>query len=142
MYEDDHYHPNNIENDNLNKFSNIKKMNKHFHYKYIKYLDSKGKTKKRRIEFYNTAETMGNQIRNAIDGQIYPNMLTGTKCEDLFFKIRIFVKDDNEEKEKGYTLFYNGPEEFEKHQNISLDISKKNNWYQKKMVYENSITHS
>ena len=117
-------------------------MNKHFHYKYIKYIDSKGKTKKRRIEFYNTAETMGNQIRNAIDGQIYPNMLTGTKCEDLFFKIRIFVKDENDEKEKGYTLFYNGPEEFEKHQNISLDISKKNNWYQKKMVYENSITHS
>jgi len=133
MYEDDHYHPNNTDFDN--KFSIVKKIKKNCHSKFVK--DKNGK--RRKIEFYSTFETMGNPIKNAITGKRYPDMLTGTKCEELFFKVKVFVKNDYEEKEKGCTLFYNDPKEFEKHHNIFMDPSKKENWYKRNLDYYSSI---
>lgn len=78
------------------------------------------------IEYYASGD-MGTAIRDAITGIKYKKSLVGSLDEDLFFKIRICGLDRVENP----TFYFNSPEDFEKHSRTLLDVSIKNNWYEK-----------
>lgn len=78
---------------------------------------------KMKIEYYHTNYTPGTKIRNAITGERH-NYLVGSRDEDLFFKA---VIANGEDKSYPLILFYDGPNEFQKHQHciLSDDIIEK-----------------
>ena len=78
------------------------------------------------IEYYASGD-IGSVIRDAITGIKYKNTLVGSGDEDLFFKIRICGLD----KLENPAFYFNSPEDYEKHSRSILDISIKNNWYEK-----------
>jgi len=78
------------------------------------------------IEYYASGD-MGTVIRDAITGIKYKHSLVGSGDEDLFFKIRIPGLDRIENP----VFYFNSPEDYEKHSRSMLDISIKNNWYEK-----------
>ena len=78
------------------------------------------------IEYYASGD-IGSVIRDAITGIKYKNSLVGSGDEDLFFKIRIPGLDRLENP----AFYFNSPEDYEKHSRNILDISVKNDWYEK-----------
>ena len=78
------------------------------------------------IEYYASGD-IGSVIRDAITGIKYKNSLVGSGDEDLFFKIRISGLDRLENP----AFYFNSPEDYEKHSRTILDISLKNDWYDK-----------
>ena len=93
----------------------LKKRDQNYHFIH-------NENKKRKIEFYSTSE-YSTCIRDAMTGRYYKDMKLGTKAECMFFKIKIF------EGPRGFTLFYNSPEEFEKHQHKIISQKIKDKWY-------------
>jgi len=86
----------------------------------------------KRINAYYTSMTPGAPIRNALTG-IYENDYTGnTKCavgspwEDLFFKVIITTT-----KEGPTTLFYDSPEQCNRHLDMCMSDEVIKNWYPK-----------
>jgi hypothetical protein len=69
------------------------------------------------IEYYATPINPGRKIRNAINGS-YTNCLVGSLDENLFFKIRLLTDKCDEDLT---TLYYDSPEQYEKHFNTVLD---------------------
>ena len=120
MYYDDYYTSHDYLPIQINQ---LKKQDPHYHYHFIH-----GENKKRKIEFYSTSE-YASIIRDAMTGKYYKDMKIGTKAECMFFKIKIF------EGPRGFTLFYNSPEEFEKHQHKVLSPQIKDNWYKQSDQY-------
>lgn len=81
------------------------------------------------IEFYVSGDT-GNKIRNAITGY-RSSYKVGSADEDIFFKVKMV----NGESKKGYgCLFYDSPEQFEKHQFSILSQGVKERWYNKQIT--------
>jgi hypothetical protein len=78
------------------------------------------------IEYYASGD-MGTVIRDAVTGIKYKKSLVGSGDEDLFFKIRISGLDRIENP----VFYFNSPEDYEKHSRTLLDVSIKNNWYEK-----------
>jgi hypothetical protein len=58
--------------------------------------------------------------------------LVGSIQEDLLFKVSI---SNGENKQGPVLLFYDSPEQFEKHQYITLDQSIKEKWLNQKMQF-------
>ena len=70
----------------------------------------------------------GAKIRNAVTG-IYESYYVGKKDEDLYFKVmNTTAKDANSES---HLLFYDSPEQYEKHFQSELSDALKQNWLQK-----------
>lgn len=128
MHYDDYYtsHENTQIQTQINQ--QLKKQDPHYHYRFLNGGDN---SKKRKIEFYSTNE-YATCIRDAMTGKYYKNMKVGTKSECMFFKIKIF------EGPRGFTLFYNSPEEFEKHQHKILSSQIKEKWYKQYNCENNS----
>ena len=82
---------------------------------------------KMKIEYYHTNYTPGTRIRNAITGQ-KTNYLVGSRDEDLFFKAVIANGEDNSYP---LILFYDGPNEFQKHQHCPLSDDIIEKWQSK-----------
>lgn len=85
------------------------------------------KTKQVEIGVYGSG-SQGSQIRNAETGEYY-RFLVGSSNEDLFFKTMIcsgIVSNGP------LTLFYDTPEQYERHQNTKLDYTTKKRWQDKK----------
>jgi len=80
-----------------------------------------------KIESYCTPYTLGGQIRHAISGK-RSRCKVGSKDENLFF----VVTDTTYNAENPRKLFYNSPEEFERHYRVSLPTEVKLAYLQKK----------
>jgi len=80
------------------------------------------------LEYYKTKNSPGAKIRNALTG-IYENFRVGGKDEDLFFKVvSTITKDPNSES---HLLFYDSPEQYEKHFHCEVNANIKQTWIQK-----------
>ena len=121
----------------INKYANdknmqndIKAMDKgYFKIKKTVTLDD-DRLKKVNIELYCSGDT-GSYIRNAITGYRLP-FFVGSKDEDLFFKTGI---SSGETRNAG-SFFYDSPEQFEKHQYITLPLRIKETWNQKRLAHQ------
>lgn len=76
-----------------------------------------------KIEYYHTNYTPGTRIRNAISG-VKQNYYVGSSDEDLFFKV---VVANGEGGSDSLILFYDGPNDYQRHQHcvLSDDIIEK-----------------
>jgi hypothetical protein len=78
------------------------------------------------FEFYETAIFPKTTIRNAISGERYKGYLVGTNDENLFFKV---MNSSAEMKNKDpFVLFYDNPEQWERHNNQTCPITVKSKW--------------
>lgn len=96
------------------------------------------KRKKTEIGYFTTSYIPNSKIVNAITGLRYRdedpklNISVGSAHEDLFFKVRI---SNGETGQDPVTLFYDSPEQFEKHQYTLLNQKTKEAWLTKRMQY-------
>ena len=137
LYEDDMYHPLNQEcepiishsfdnNTKVKKImSNVYQSNKGFHL--IK-RQSKDK-KQHNVEVYVSGD-QGSTIRNAISGSYYYGYRVGSKQEDSYFKVSISTGELGKEQ---VTLFYETPEQYERHMYTVVDPESKQMWLEKQM---------
>jgi hypothetical protein len=132
MYYEDIFHPNE-ENDILNhqkkELNNIKSCDPGYGYIFIDKLLPSGKNKKTRVDCYTTGVS-GSNIRNAETGDFYKYKV-GSKDEDLFFKIAL-ASGKLKTKNSSNILFYDSPEQLEKHLFIEIDNYIKEQWVDKK----------
>jgi hypothetical protein len=97
-----------------------------------------GKRKKCQIGYFITSFIPNSKIVNAITGFTYRDedpkikYLVGSIQEDLLFKVSI---SNGENKQGPVLLFYDSPEQFEKHQYVTLNQSIKEKWLNQKMQY-------
>jgi hypothetical protein len=88
--------------------------------------------KEKRIDGYYTVNIPGSPIRNAVSGSFEVDYMGNTKFgvgsvwEDLFFKATVTTV-----KGSPYTLFYDSPEQYERHMNSSLSEDVIKQWYEK-----------
>ena len=80
------------------------------------------------ISYYGSGST-GTKIRNAVDGGYTSFVVGRTKDEKNFFKVTMAC---GEHPNGSVNLFYNSPEEYEKHQYLTLDQDTKNRWLDRK----------
>jgi hypothetical protein len=80
------------------------------------------------IEAYSTQTTPGKPIRDAITGYRYIKHLVGSINENLYFKIILATGQLGNE---GRLLFYNNPEECERHMKIVISKETKQKWTDK-----------
>ena len=133
---DDRFHPiegNDIEDyeRNTNMLQNLKSMDNKYH-KYKKNIftiDDHGYkiSKKIVIEYYSSGP-IGSYIRNALTC-LYTTDMVGSKNEDLYFKINLSYGNSA-------TLFYETPEQYERHHHDKLSTHIKENWLKKKLIFE------
>jgi hypothetical protein len=147
LQEDDQFHPNNIDEDEFDyqfrepslysestAFSTIdtrrknmrrlgdeyKKLDKGYHKIKIKngyqFVD---------VELYTTTPHPGVAIRDAVTGAKTPEHRVGSRNEDLYFKTNFSVGQEM------YHLFYDSPEQFERHMHTSVDEKTKQKWMDK-----------
>lgn len=80
------------------------------------------------LEFYYTSILPDTHIRNAISGE-RTKWRVGRKLEEsLFFSVIIAT---GELSNGPYMLFYDSPEQYEKHQNLKISQRTKEQWYEK-----------
>jgi len=80
------------------------------------------------IGFYETSSTPDMYIRDAITGNRLPYK-TGTSDEDLFFSVRFATGETN--SRDGSNLFYDNPEQYERHFNTTVKNGIKAAWLNK-----------
>jgi hypothetical protein len=135
LYEDDMCHPLNqecepvISKNETNK--KVKKMmsdmyqnNKGFHL--IKRQSKDGKW--HNVELFSSG-CQGTTIRNAISGSYYYGDIVGSKREDLYYKVGISTGDGKD----SIVLFYDSPEQYERHMYTVVDSENKQRWLEKQM---------
>jgi len=137
LYEDDMCHPLNqecetaissrFENNNKVKkiMNNVYQSNKGFHL--IK-RQSKDK-KSHNVEIFVSGD-QGSTIRNAISGSYYHGHRVGSKQEDLYFKVSISTGELGRES---VVLFYDTPEQYERHMYVTVEPESKQAWLEKQM---------
>lgn len=100
----------------------------YYSYKTI-FKNNEGEKYLQKVQIFSTP--LIGRIRNAPTG-IRDDYRSGTNAEDLYFVVKdtaIFTKTaTNNEPRK---LFYRSPEEFERHHQIDLSQTIKENWYKK-----------
>lgn len=133
-YEDDHYHPANNESSyNKDALSELKQMDKGYHkvkrLGYKKALNGNVVRKMVNVEVYSSGD-VGTYIRNAVTGLRY-NHRVGTKEEDLLFKIKLAT---GELGQSAGSLFYDSPEQYEKHLFTTLSNETKERWFKKNLL--------
>jgi hypothetical protein len=79
------------------------------------------------IEFYSTVLTPGNYIRNAITGTRFKEYRVGSSDEYLFFKVTNCAVS-NRKCGEPLTLFYDSPEQWEKHFRCEISQEEKLKW--------------
>jgi len=155
-YEDDNYHPNNDTNDyyedidvgyqhvgisddftdtmsyttitskrkqSKKEIDEMKKVDKGYHK-----IETPHGHKKLEIEMYSTPTTPGKPIRDAVTGYRYTKHLVGSLDEDLYFKTIVATGQLGKD---GNLLFYNSPEEFERHMKVTVSPEIKQKWSDK-----------
>jgi hypothetical protein len=83
-----------------------------------------------KIEFFETSPTPNMYIRDAITGHRLP-FKTGTSDEDLFFSVR-FATGETKRRDAS-NLFYDNPEQYERHFFTTVSPEIKDAWLNKVM---------
>lgn len=95
------------------------------------------------LEYYETKPVNDYRIRNAVTGLRYRDdhpkckYLVGSVQEDIFFKVRINTGEmdafsrHTHKKISNPLLYYDSPEQCEKHQRITLEQPLKEKWHEK-----------
>ena len=137
LYEDDMCHPLNQECEPTNPYNfennskvkkimnNVYQSNKGFHL--IK-RQSKDK-KSHNVEIFVSGD-QGSTIRNAISGSYCHGHRVGSKQEDLYFKVSISTGELGRES---VVLFYDTPEQYERHMYVTVEPESKQAWLEKQM---------
>lgn len=84
--------------------------------------------KKVDIEVYSTTNTPGKMIRDAVTGGKYREFRVGSLNEHQFFKVRWGTGEIGKD---GTTLFFDSPEQYERHTKTEVSQSIKEKWIQK-----------
>jgi hypothetical protein len=87
--------------------------------------------KKNQIEVYSTNTNPGSTIRCPITGSYFVNSRVGKSDENLFFKVRIA---DGSSQENPITLFFDSPEQYERHMKTTVSQKTKETWNEKTMI--------
>jgi len=92
------------------------------------------------VGFYVTPYTPGSTIRNAITG-MYQEYKVGRREQDLFFKVVMATGEGRDGKlsKDPNQLFYDYPEEYERHWGTSLSAETKSVWYKKMHAMEATL---
>ena len=123
MYYEDQF----MNDDNLSLDSQKGKLNKVLknsndkRFFQVKRIQQGGKRKN--ISVYATGP-LGWHIRNAVTGEKYSH-LVGSRNEDLYFKVSYCTGENGQESK---TLFYDTPEQYEKHLFYEVDGNIKEQW--------------
>ena len=84
---------------------------------------------------YKTSTTPKFRIRNAITGMYYPKYRVGTLDENRFFKVCWSMGSVSEGEKLGpLTLFFNDPEECEKHMLTRISAEQKADWRERQIA--------
>ena len=86
----------------------------------------KGKNQNVFVEYYETSSNPHVYIRDALSGAVRAPYRTGTKDEDLFFSVRLATGESRHPG--GSNLFYDSPEQYERHFKVELSREFKENW--------------
>jgi hypothetical protein len=125
LYEEDMFHPLNpearIDNNIVKKFM-VSTTKKGFYS-----LKRKLNNNKVSVDVY-ASGGLGTNIRNAISGEYYHGYKIGTKKEDLFYKTSVSTSETGNE---AVVLFFENPEQYERHFYTQLDTGDKERWYSK-----------
>jgi hypothetical protein len=100
-----------------------KKLDKNYH-KYKTVVNYK----KVEIDVYTSNSTPDAPIRNAITGTRFYQYKIGSPAEDLFFKVK--MSTDGWSTDDG-CLFFDSPEQYERHMYLNVSQSIKENWSRK-----------
>jgi len=97
-----------------------------------------------KIHLYNTAMSTGSRIVNAVTGYSYSNngklkYTVGSSQEDDLFKVRF---NTFQEKVPGITLFFDSPEQYERHLGKTVNESIKMKFYEKQKRFERKMFQS
>lgn len=79
------------------------------------------------IEYYKTPNRPGAIVRNAVTGS-YTNVLVGSFKEDLYYKVNITAGQPDADKNNPSILFFDSPEQFEKHFYCTVSKITKDKW--------------
>jgi hypothetical protein len=101
-----------------------KKLDKNYH----KIKIVAGSFTKKELEIYTSSTNPGASIRNAITGVKFPQYKIGSPAEDLFFKVKLTSHDLKGDEG---ALFYDSPEQYERHFLCSVDTAIKEKWARK-----------
>jgi len=86
----------------------------------------KGKNQNVFVEYYETSSNPHVYIRDAISGAVRVPYRTGTIDEDLFFSVRLATGEGR--TRGGSNLFYDSPEQYERHFQVELSRELKDKW--------------
>jgi hypothetical protein len=136
LYEDDMFHPLNQEcepvtpkyetNTKVKKImSDIYQNKKGFHLMKRQSKDGKWHN----VEVFSSG-SQGSTIRNAISGSYYYGDRVGSKQEDLYYKVGISSGDFGRDT---ISLFYDSPEQYERHMYTTVDLENKQKWLEKQI---------
>lgn len=138
LYEGDQFYPlDKNDNDDLslnnkNILNDIKKLDKGYHkvHRALNKIWVDGKYYKNiSVECYSSSDT-GNKIRNAITGY-RTSYKVGSPDEDYFFKVKLCTS--NVKNGSGH-LYYDSPEQFERHQYCIVNKNIKEEWYKRQIL--------
>jgi hypothetical protein len=87
---------------------------------------SKGKNQNVFIDYYETSSNPNVYIRDAISGAVNAPYRTGTIDEDMFFSVRLATGEGR--TRGGSNLFYDSPEQYERHFQVELSRELKEQW--------------
>jgi hypothetical protein len=81
-----------------------------------------------KVDFFETSSTPNKYIRDAISGTRFL-FRTGTSDEDLFYSVRLATGENK--RREGATLFYDNPEQYERHFYTTVSQATKDAWLNK-----------
>lgn len=131
MYFEDLFNPNEMNDYAQKEINAVKSYDTGYGYVYRKKLLMNGTIKNTKIDCYTSGDS-GTLIRNAETGNYY-KFKVGSKEEELFFKISL-ATGELKTKNGSNVLFYDSPEQYEKHLNGEINQNSKDIWYEKKML--------
>jgi hypothetical protein len=131
MYFEDLFNPNEMMNEHAQKEINaVKSYDSGYGYVHRKKLLVNGTIKNTKIDCYTSGDS-GTLIRNAETGNYY-KFKVGSKEEELLFKIAL-ATGELKTNNGSNVLFYDSPEQYEKHLSYEINQNTKDMWYEKKM---------
>jgi hypothetical protein len=90
--------------------------------------DEDGNKKVVKVDFYETPNSKGRYIVDAITGNKCAPYLVGTKDEDLFFSTMFATGELGREAS---LLFFDSPEQYERHFHVNVSTAIKERWLNK-----------
>jgi hypothetical protein len=135
LYEDDMCHPLNQECEPTTSYDTNTKIKKimsdvHQNTKGFHLIKRQGKDGKwHNVEVFSSG-SQGSTIRNAISGSYYHGDKVGSKNEDFYYKVGISTGDVGRDS---VTLFYDSPEQYERHMYSTVGSETKQRWSEKQI---------